>query len=221
MDVETAIQRYIALSTTIDTHADQLTEIVKATGDNLEGNCFTIHQTTKRDEALLSKRINLFTAASQGSQILELGFNAGHSALLLLLGCKEGATLEFLDIGGHPYVRPCFQYLQQIRPEVPRRLVLGDSKHVLPLRVLRDGERDVYDLIHMDGGHSMDCVINDLTLLYQLLKPGGWMIIDDADGFILEEINRFLRLGLFRHVQGQLETGVYPHLIVSKPERTT
>lgn len=217
MNPDQTIQEYESLREEIDFHANTLIEIVKKTGDALEGSCFTIHQTTAQHGALVAKRMNLLAAAKHGPRIFELGFNAGHSGLLFLLGCAPGSTVEFLDIGGHPYVIPCFQYLQGVRPEISRTLLLGDSRSVLPFRVLKQKESNLYDVIHMDGGHEIDCVVNDMILLYQLLKPGGWMIIDDADGHILEEIQRYVSLGLFTLVQGQLRTEVYPHLILEKP----
>lgn len=217
MNPEESVSIYESQREAIDLHAANLIEIVKTTGDNLEGSCFTIHQTTVQHGALLAKRMNLFASAKHGPRIFELGFNAGHSGLLFLLGCAPGSTIEFLDIGGHPYVIPCFQYLQQVRPEIQRTLLLGDSRDVLPLRVLKQNKSEIYDVIHMDGGHAIDCVVNDMILLYQLLKPGGWMIVDDADGHILEEIRRYLRFGLLTIVPGQLPTEVYPHLILEKP----
>jgi predicted O-methyltransferase YrrM len=215
MDPQFALERYKQLHTQIDQHANSLTEIARITGDNLEGNCFTNHNTVDRNEQLLSKRINLLEIARHGNKILELGFNAGHSALLLLLGCKPEAEITFLDIGGHPYVRPCFEYLNKVSP-VKKELILANSLQHLPKIVLKDGQRDIYDIIHMDGGHSQECVVNDLILLFLLLKKGGYMVVDDADGFILEEVSLFVSLGLFEVVPGQYKTEHYPHIIVQK-----
>jgi hypothetical protein len=215
MNTNRALERYKSMVEKIDTHADILTDLSSKTKDNLEGNCFTMHQTTIRNEALLTKRVNLLESALHGPKILELGFNAGHSALLFLLGCDESSEIDFLDIGAHPYVYPCYQYLESIS-SVKKRLLIGNSLRVLPELVLKHKQRDIYDVIHMDGGHSQECVMNDLILLYILLKPGGWMIVDDANGFILHQVNSFLSLGLFKIVEGQLETNVYPHIIVEK-----
>lgn len=215
MDHQFALERYKQLYGQIEQHASRLTEIARLSGDNLEGNCFTEHNTGVRNEQLLSKRVNLLEIARHGQKILELGFNAGHSALLLLLGCNPEAEITFLDIGGHPYVKPCFDYLQSISP-VKKQLILANSLQYLPLVVLKDGQRDVYDIIHMDGGHSPECVVNDLILLFLLLKKGGYMIVDDADGFILEEVSLFVSLGLLEVVPGQFKTEHYPHIIVRK-----
>jgi hypothetical protein len=215
MDPQFALERYKQLHEQIDFHANHLTEIARLSGDNLEGNCFTNHQTTVRNEQLLPKRVNLLETARHGNKILELGFNAGHSALLLLLGCNPDAEVTFFDIGGHPYVKPCFEYLKAIS-RVNKELVLANSLQHLPKIVLKDGQRDIYDIIHMDGGHSHECVVNDLILLFLLLKKGGYMIVDDADGFILEEVSLFVSLGLFEVVPGQYKTEHYPHIIVRK-----
>lgn len=217
MDPIFAVERYKKLVNDIDYHADQLTEIARLTGDNLEGNCFTNHQTTVRNEGLLSKRINLLEVSRQGKRILELGFNAGHSALLFLLGCDPDALVEFMDVGLHPYVRPCFEYLSKISP-VKKSLLIGDSLQVLPKIALKDKQRDIYDVIHMDGGHADRFVVNDLILLYMLLKPGGYMIVDDAEGFILEAVSNFISIGLFEVEGGQYSTSVYPHIIVRKTQ---
>ena len=42
------------------------------------------------------------------------------------------------------------------------------------------------------------------------------MVVDDADGFILEEVSLFVSLGLFEVVPGQFKTEHYPHIIVRK-----
>lgn len=215
MDPQRALEKYKEFQSQIDFHADKLTEIARTSGDLLEGNCFTNHLTTERNELLLSKRVNLLEIASNGRSILELGFNAGHSALLFLLGCNPDAEITFLDLGIHPYVKPCFNYLETISP-VKKTLLLANSLEYLPKIVLKEGQRELYDIIHMDGGHSHECVVNDMILLYMLLKPGGYMIVDDAHGFILEEVSLFLSIGLFEIVPGQYKTEHYPHMIVQK-----
>lgn len=216
MDLDFAVKRYETLQEVIDKHADALIQLTKMTKDTLEGNCFTNHLTTERNEGLLSKRVNLLEVARHGKTLLELGFNAGHSALLFLLGCEADAEILFLDIGEHPYVLPCYKYLKQVNPSVKREILFGNSLHILPKLVLKEGQKEKFDIIHMDGGHSHECVTNDLILLYMLLKPGGYMIVDDASGFILEQVSNFTSLGLFEIEPNQLATQVYPHIILKK-----
>ncbi len=216
MNLDFAVKKYGEIVSLIDQHANALTEVARLTGDNLEGNCFTNHQTTERNEGMLSKRINLMEVARHGKTILELGFNAGHSALLFLLGCQPDAEITFLDIGGHPYVLPCLEYLKRVSSSIKRNMIIGNSLHLLPKMVLKEGQKEKYDIIHMDGGHANECVINDLIFLYMLLKPGGYLIVDDADGFILEQVRNFVSLGLVEVEMNQFATEVYPHIIVKK-----
>jgi hypothetical protein len=35
------------------------------------------------------------------------------------------------------------------------------------------------DLIHLDAGHQFHSIFQDLTAWWELLKPGGWMVVDD------------------------------------------
>jgi predicted O-methyltransferase YrrM len=36
-----------------------------------------------------------------------------------------------------------------------------------------------FDLVYLDGGHTYDIVKNDFEVSFNLLKPGGWIIVDD------------------------------------------
>lgn len=36
-----------------------------------------------------------------------------------------------------------------------------------------------FDLVYLDGGHTFDIVKNDFEISFNLLKPGGWIIVDD------------------------------------------
>ena len=54
-------------------HFDKILEIVKKSGESLEGNCFYLHNRFETDDDLLHKQINLFSIArSCGDDILEI-----------------------------------------------------------------------------------------------------------------------------------------------------
>ena len=40
--------------------------------------------------------------------------------------------------------------------------------------------QESFDLIHVDGGHSLHCIINDMKHADMLVKKGGILIIDDV-----------------------------------------
>jgi hypothetical protein len=55
--------------------------------DAFEGNSFYHHQSFKEYPELYNKQLNLYWCGKQvfGGKICEIGFNAGHSAMLMLL----------------------------------------------------------------------------------------------------------------------------------------
>jgi predicted O-methyltransferase YrrM len=217
MNTAKVLQKYEQLESQIDVHARKLNEIVKETGEDLEGSCFTYHRTTEWAPPLRNKRINLLAAAARSQRIFELGVNASHSLLLLLTGSSPETTIETLDIGEHVYVDKTFDYVRSLFPERTITLQKGDSRDILVSLTLQKGEKEQYDLIHMDGGHTADCVVSDILLLTQLLKKGGWFIVDDInDPFIAAQVTRLVRLGLYRPVAGQLPTELYQHVLLEK-----
>lgn len=48
-------------------------------------------------------------------------------------------------------------------------------------RMVRDGQRELYDFCYFDGGHTWDPTGFGFVLVDMLLKPGGWIIFDDLD----------------------------------------
>ncbi len=110
---------------TLEEHFTHIESIVRNSGAVLEGNCVYSHTTFDRPSQLEPKQRNLTKVASHGNRIMEIGFNAGHSALLFLMG-NPTCTLQLFDLGDHAYTENCFDYLQQ---EFPNRLsiIWGDS----------------------------------------------------------------------------------------------
>lgn len=64
-------------------------------------------------------------------------------------------------------------------------LQCGNSAEVLRRMVKRHGflgiKRESVDLCMVDGNHNALGVWDDCRLVYQLLKPGGWMMLDDVE----------------------------------------
>nr|WP_199290590.1 class I SAM-dependent methyltransferase [Synechococcus elongatus] len=140
---------------TIVTEEEQLFKaldhVVVESGEPLEGNCFYYHLSLKPSALLENKRINLFSSATQAQKILEIGFNAGHSAALMLLANPNSNLLAF-DICEHRYTEGCFAVLAE---RFPHRidLIAGDSNTTLPLFRL-EHPAVYFDLLHIDGSHS-------------------------------------------------------------------
>ena len=62
----------------------------------------------QRIPQLFTKQMNLYKSAMEAKNILEIGFNAGHSCLLFLLANPE-SKITIFDICEHKYAKPCFE----------------------------------------------------------------------------------------------------------------
>ena len=102
---------------------------------------------------LAPARRNLWRAARFKERLLEVGVNAGHSALLAL---SSNPKLQYygVDIVSHSYTIACVDFL---KGEFPGRVHLfpGDSREVLPWLADRSGDL-AFDLFSIDGGHTSE-----------------------------------------------------------------
>lgn len=199
-------------------HVQQLEDIIRTVGEPLEGNCVYEHQTLNRNAGLAAKQRNLFRAAQGASRICEIGFNAGHSALLFVLAANPASTFLFFDLGEHAYTRPATSYIQTRFPTMSLEFQYGNSLTQIPrwLEANRD-QQGTYDVVHVDGGHTKECITSDLLCGYLLAKPGGLVIVDDLqDKGILESVNMWVREGYLVPVGGFEPTTVYPHVVLQK-----
>ena len=179
-----------------------------------EGNSFYHHQSIREYPELYNKQLNLFWCGKQTpARICEIGFNAGHSAMLLLLA-SSATTFTVFDIGHHRYTQPCLNYIEHIFPHVAFEYIVGDSTLTMPTHM--EGRQETYDLVHVDGGHSEICATSDMKHADILLKPGGIMVVDDTDAPQINGlVNLYLASGKYEVVD-VLKTFGYPHRVIRK-----
>lgn len=196
-----------------------LENIIINSNELLEGNYMYDHNTLNRSNFMQGKQINLFWAGSNAKKrILEVGFNAGHSTLLMLLG-RDNTPLQFtiFDIGKHSYTKPAYEYLQTKFNNVEFEYIEGNSIITLPKWL--ENHTDLYnqyDVIHVDGGHDEECIINDMKNTVPLLKIDGIMIIDDTYADHINNcINYYIDNGILEDVD-VLQTNYLKHRIVKK-----
>jgi len=198
---------------------DGLKTLVIDSNSSLEGNSFYFHNSINLFSELYTKQLNLFWCGKTAlTKICEIGFNAGHSSMLMLLG-RDKTPLEFtvFDIGEHSYTRPCLNYIKTQFQHVNFEYVEGNSILTMP-KWIEDNRAKIwsYDVVHVDGGHSEECIYNDMKNANLLLKKGGIMIIDDTN---VNHINKYVDLyvsdGRYREM-GVLQTKGYPHRIIQK-----
>ena len=161
----------------------RIAELVKQSGERLEGNIFYADLDDRDldrppDNALAAARRNAWRAVRFKERLLEVGVNAGHSALLAL---SSNPRLEYygVDIMSHAYTAECVDFL---KGEFPGRVHLftGDSREVLPWLVSRRAEL-AFDIFHVDGGHTDDVCRSDMGNCIRMAggHRGRHVLLDD------------------------------------------
>ena len=150
---------------------EKLKPIIKQIGEPLEGNIF--EEDPNDVDIFLPKRKNVILSCKNKNKALEIGFNSGYSAVLILLSNPD-IYLTCVDIAWHRYTIPCYK---QIKKDFGDRiqLLVGDSRAVVPTIV------DEFDLVHIDGGHSLDIARSDIINTNKLLKKNSVIIMDDVN----------------------------------------
>ena len=156
----------------IDTN---LLPIIRNCGELLEGNIFMIHHTTNYTDVFLNKTKNISNLVLNKNikNVMEIGFNSGFSALLMLLS-NPNICISCFDLGEHKYTVPCYEKLKTTFGD-RINITFGDSTKTL------HNVNDNYDLIHIDGGHSTEVASSDIINSYRLSKQGTILIMDDYD----------------------------------------
>lgn len=145
----------------------------------------------------IDKQYNIGKLASRAINILEIGFNTGYSSAVILCS-NMYSYLLVIDINSHKYVEPCYKYLENM---FKGRIIslFGDSKKVIPNLTYRN--KNTYDLIHIDGGHSLKVASSDLYGSVILLKRGGYIIFDDSHKPHLEKLlNSYVKAKIIKEV---------------------
>jgi predicted O-methyltransferase YrrM len=154
---------------------EYLLPIIKYHGELLEGNIFMLHNTTNYTDVYLNKSKNISNLLLNKNirRVIEIGFNSGFSTLLMLLS-NPNVNITCFDLGEHKYALPCYNKLKETFGE-RINIIIGDSTKTLQNIV------DDYDLIHIDGGNSIEVAESDILNAYRLSKQGTIIIMDDYD----------------------------------------
>lgn len=159
-------------------HIQNITSILKQDGGFIEGNLICdIYPDNYTINDNLDKIINLRRLCKDKKKIIEIGINACHSLVLMLL---ENPTAEYLlfDLGNHTYTKKTFDYVKSEFPTTTIRMVVGNSVDTIPMEVIET----TYDLCHLDGGHTEDVFSRDYENIKRLIsRNNGIIIFDDFD----------------------------------------
>jgi spermidine synthase len=162
----------------------KLMPIINLCNERVEGNIFDEGENVN---IFLPKRQNIVICSQNKKNALEIGFNSGFSALLILLSNSD-IKLTCVDIAIHSYTLPCFV---QLKNDFGDRinLIVGDSRHTVP------NITEKFDLIHIDGGHTLDIAECDIVNTNKLLNNNSIIIMDDVN---INDINHSLA-NLWKH----------------------
>ena len=203
----------------LELYLNEILFILYKLNSKLEGNCFYVNDTFYRFNDLITKQLNLYWSGKQATKrIGEIGFNAGHSAVLMLLSQdKTNIDYTIFDIGIHPYVKPCLNYVKSKFTSVNFEYVEGDSVKTLPSWIESNANLiEQYDVFHVDGGLTLECITSDMKYADILTKPDGIIIIDDTNYVYINDcIDTYINSGNYREIQ-ILKTSGYPHRIIQK-----
>jgi predicted O-methyltransferase YrrM len=161
---------------------EYLMPIIKKSGELLEGNIFMFHHTFNYTDRFIYKAKNISKTVLNKNikNVMEIGFNAGFSTLLMLL-TNPNMNITCLDLGEHSYTLPCYEQLKTTFGD-RINIIIGDSLNTMPTI------SNTYDLIHIDGGHSTEIASSDVINSYRLSKQGTILIMDDYDFPNLHEL---------------------------------
>jgi predicted O-methyltransferase YrrM len=109
--------------------------------------------------------------------IMEIGFNAGHSAEIFLQNNKN-STLTSFDLGIHNYVSTAKEYIDATYPN-RHTLILGDSNQTVPI-YLANNKDAKFDFIFIDGGHDYEIAKADIENCFHLAHKDTIVAMDDT-----------------------------------------
>lgn len=151
--------------------------------EQLEGNSMYHHHSNFKYRTGVNAdnlRHNLYILGKKSKNILEIGFNAGHSAVIFLHDNKK-AHLVAMDIGTHKYTAKCIKYLKK---KYNIEFIKGDSTKTM----VNYNPKKKFDLIHIDGGHGVKVAESDIMNSIKLANKKTILIIDDTNFKRLREL---------------------------------
>ena len=178
-----SVDEYQAVIDGAKNHFQELLSIVQMYTNNdaskFEGNYFYTHETFDLS-ADIFKQINLFSIGKMETNkvIVEVGFNAGHSALLFLLAHPDSKIYCF-DTCQHAYTYPCYDYLAK---SFPGRLELIIGRSGEQMTVFKKQHQDLMcDVVHIDGNHEISTANGDFFHSLAYAKYKSILIFNNVD----------------------------------------
>tara|TARA_Y100001968_G_scaffold290966_1_gene295079 strand:+ start:78 stop:857 length:780 start_codon:yes stop_codon:yes gene_type:complete len=183
-----------------------LNEIVFKSGEEMWGNvCYErkkantnfIDAFPEQKLSLISRRRNIARIAPHIDSIIEIGFNAGHSAALWLM-INEKINYYGIDIAKREYMKSCASFMANKFGE-RFNLFIGDSR--TEMQEIDKKINQKIDLIHIDGGHTYEVADSDLLNSINISKKLNtkFILLDDTNvERIRTAANKYIIKGLLQ-----------------------
>lgn len=133
----------------------------------IEGFCQQVPEQIRDLIELTNKR---------GINIMEIGFNAGHSSEVFLATNPSSSVTSF-DIGTHYYLGVAKGFIDK-QFSGRHTLIIGDSTISVPTFIKK--YHTVFDFIFIDGGHSYEVALSDVSNCFHLADSNTIVAIDDV-----------------------------------------
>jgi predicted O-methyltransferase YrrM len=118
---------------------------------------------------------DLKNLVKNATNILEIGFNGGHSSEIFLENSLANVTS--FDLGEHHYVLDGKRFIDSKYPG-RHTLILGDSHKTIP--EFKTTSNTQFDFLFVDGDHSYDGALKDLMDCRDLALPNAVLVFDDV-----------------------------------------
>ena len=177
-------------------HILEIAKILKNINERIEGNLvcdidpynFIINNN-------ILKIKNLQYLSKNKNKICEIGVNACHSLLIMLIENPNAKYLLF-ELNNHKYTEPCINYIKSQFPNTKITIIYGNSIETVNNYIKENQyELNTYDLCHIDGGHTEDIFLHDYNNINKLSKKHEPVIFDDYNMYDIKQfINKKINL---------------------------
>ena len=111
--------------------------------------------------------------------IVEIGFNTGVSSAYFL-SARDDINVISVDIGYHRYINECKKLIDEQFPG-RHKLIIGDSRQIIPELYIKSEPRIKADLIFIDGDHTEPMPLIDARNCLALADKETVLVMDDTN----------------------------------------
>jgi len=168
-------KEYQSLMITNSKHLAKLHDIIRESGEYPEESIMNIH--FNNSYFLNTRQVDLYILSKLSSVILNIGFNAGHSTLIMLLS-NSNTKILCVDICEHKYTEKCFEYLDSV---FPNRIYLlkGESKSMINSQNITQK----VDMVNINGSQDSLTMNIDFWLSKSVSTSKAYVIWNNLDHY--------------------------------------